>query len=57
MIWMQLDVGNIKELLLVQKENVELDDSTSADSMNTAGSGGIPGLADGSTSEGIPGNM
>ena len=54
---MQLDVGNIKELLLVQKENVELDDSTSADSMNTAGSGGIPGLADGSTSEGIPGNM
>ena len=36
------------------KENVELDDSSSADTMNTSG---IPGLADGAGSDGIPGRL
>ena len=45
-----------KMLLFLLKENIELDDSTT-DAMNTSGGGVIPGLADESSSEGIPGNF
>ena len=44
-----------KSITLIYKENIELEDSTTTDNMNTSGSGGIPGLNDGAGTAGIPG--